>query len=96
MFEMPAISQRLSKGFVTPEKYAGQVANHLKELGFKKSIMVGHSFGTFCVRWMDLFHPELVHSRVFIDPVCFSLFTHHMVYNALYKQPRKFHEGIKY
>ncbi|KAJ3319185.1 hypothetical protein HDV06_006625 [Boothiomyces sp. JEL0866] len=92
LFEMPSITMKLDENHVLPQEYALHVANCLKELGFEKNIIAGHSLGTTCVRWMDLFHPELVHSRLFIDPVCFSLWTHHIAHNALYREPKNFHE----
>ncbi|KAI8893906.1 hypothetical protein BC833DRAFT_606866 [Globomyces pollinis-pini] len=94
LFEMPYVSMRLNDEFLLPKQFADQVSKELRSRGFTKNILIGHSFGTACVRWMDLFHSDIIHARIFIDPMCFQLFTHHMVYNALYRPASKFHEVI--
>ncbi|KAI8900423.1 Alpha/Beta hydrolase protein [Globomyces pollinis-pini] len=94
LFEMPSITMRLDDNHVLPEEYALHVAESLRSLGFYKNIIAGHSLGSLCARWIDLYHPELIHARMFIDPVCFSLWHHYICHNALYREPKNFHEAI--
>ena len=93
-FEMPSIQMKLDENHVLPKDYATHVAECLKKLELGSSIMAGHSLGTACVRWMDLFYPDLVHSRIFVDPIVFNLWEHHICHNALYRNPRTFHEAF--
>jgi pimeloyl-ACP methyl ester carboxylesterase len=92
LFEMPSIQMKLNENHVLPSEYASHVAQVLLSLGLKNNIVAGHSMGTACVRWMDLYYPELVSSRVFIDPIVFALWHHHIAHHALYRQPKTFHE----
>jgi pimeloyl-ACP methyl ester carboxylesterase len=92
LFEMPSITMRLVENHVLPKEFAAHVADCLYSLGLTRNIVAGHSIGTACVRWMDLYHPELVASRLFIDPICFQLWTHDIAHNALYRDPTNFHE----
>ncbi|EPZ32945.1 hypothetical protein O9G_005422 [Rozella allomycis CSF55] len=94
LFEMPSISMQLDDNHVLPQEYASHVAECLIGFGLKKNIVAGHSMGTACVRWLDLYYPELVYGRIFLDPICFSLWTHHIAYNALYREPSNFHEAF--
>jgi pimeloyl-ACP methyl ester carboxylesterase len=97
LFEMPSISMRLDDNHILPEEYANHVQECLTGLGLGKCIIAGHSVGTACVRWMDLYHPDIVLARIFIDPICFSLWTHHTAHNALYRTPKNLNEAfIKY
>ena len=97
LFEMPSISMQLDDNHVLPKEYSTHVSECLEGLGLSKCVFAGHSIGTACVRWMDLFYPELVLGRVFIDPICFSLWTHHIAHNALYRNPKTLNECfIKY
>lgn len=93
-FEMPSIQMKLDENHILPSEYATHVAECLKTLGLTKNIMAGHSLGTACVRWMDLFYPELVHSRIFVDPIVFNLWEHYICHNALYRKPKSFHEAF--
>jgi pimeloyl-ACP methyl ester carboxylesterase len=97
LFEMPSIQMKLDENHVLPSEFALHVNCCLLQLGFKRNIFIGHSLGTACVRWMDLYYPELVIGRIFIDPIVFSLWTHHIAYNAIYREPTTFHEAfLKY
>ena len=92
LFEMPSITMKLNDNHVLPEEFSSHVADTLLSLGLTKNIISGHSLGTACVAWMLRFHPHLVHASIFVDPVCFRLWYHHIAYNALYRTPKGFHE----
>ncbi|KAJ3306008.1 hypothetical protein HDV03_000545 [Kappamyces sp. JEL0829] len=92
LFEMPSITMKLDDNHVLPQDFSAHVADTLVSHGFTKNIVAGHSLGTACVAWMHRFHPHLIHSSLFIDPICFKLWHHHIAYNALYRKPRGFHE----
>jgi hypothetical protein len=89
---MPSITMKLDDNHILPEDFSRHVAETLLSHGFFKNIIAGHSLGTACVSWMHRFHPDLIHSSMFIDPICFKLWHHHIAYNALYREPSNFHE----
>ena len=94
LFEMPSISMKLDENHILPQDFSNHVASTLLSLSLKSAIFAGHSLGTCCVSWMLKFHPSLVKATLFVDPVCFKLWTHHIAYNALYRKPRTFHEAF--
>jgi pimeloyl-ACP methyl ester carboxylesterase len=94
LFEMPSISMIWEDNHILPKEYATHVSECLKGLKIVKCIMAGHSIGTALVRWMDLYFPEMIHGRIFIDPICFNLWTHHIAFNALYRSPRSLNEAF--
>ena len=94
LFEMPSVSMKLDDNHLFPEEFSDHVANTLADLGIDSGIFAGHSLGSCCVSWMLRFHPQLVKGTLFIDPICFKLWTHHIAYNALYRKPRNFHEAF--
>jgi hypothetical protein len=97
LFEMPSIQMKLDENHVLPKEFASHVNKCLLNLGFERNIIIGHSLGTACVRWMDLYYPELVIGRIFVDPIVFSLWTHEIAHNAIYRDPSNFHEAfLKY
>ncbi|KAJ2993046.1 hypothetical protein HDV02_002692 [Globomyces sp. JEL0801] len=89
LFEMPSVAMRLSLTHCLPEEFANLCAERLLEVGSTDNIVIGHSLGTALVRWMDYFHPNLVQHRIFVDPICFSLWTSDVAYNFVYRCPEK-------
>jgi hypothetical protein len=51
---------------------------------------IGHSYGTFYLASLVRHCPSAVNRAVFVDPVCFLLCQHSIVYNFLYRQPPPF------
>jgi hypothetical protein len=97
LFEMPFIAMKLSKNYCLPKKFSRLVFEKCQELKVKDLTLIGHSLGTIMIRWMDHYYPELVSRRVFIDPICFALWTSDIAYNFLYRKPAKFMQYfIKY
>ncbi|KAJ3314136.1 hypothetical protein HDV04_000908 [Boothiomyces sp. JEL0838] len=94
LFEMPSIAMKLNLSYCLPKEYSEKVASRLNELGLRNNILIGHSLGTMCIRWMDLYYPELVQARIFIDPVCFALWTHHIAKNYIYRDPKTIGERV--
>jgi pimeloyl-ACP methyl ester carboxylesterase len=92
LFEMPSITMKLDDNHVLPFEFSSHVAECLVSLGLFKNIVAGHSLGTACVAWMLRWFPQLVQGTVFVDPICFKLWHHHIAYNALYREPKGFHE----
>ena len=91
---MPSISMIWEDNHLLPKEYATHVTECLKVLKIRKCIVAGHSIGTALVRWIDLFYPDMVHGRIYIDPICFHLWTHHIAFNALYRSPRTLNEAF--
>jgi hypothetical protein len=87
LFEIESLSMRLDDRHLLPKDFADYVAISLSFMIDRKCIFVGHSIGTACVRWMDLYHPELVQGRIFIEPISFALWNHDIAHNALYRWP---------
>ena len=46
----------------------------LSKTQLKQCICMGHSYGTIIMSWIIQLNPTLIHSAIFIDPVCFLLF----------------------
>ena len=97
LFEKTSISMRLDRTLLLPEEYAHKIHFKLKEARIEKIVVVGHSLGTICIRWIDYYYPDIIQSRVFIDPVCFTLWTHDIAQNFMYRSPNKIrHYLLKY
>jgi pimeloyl-ACP methyl ester carboxylesterase len=93
-FEMPSIAMRATVTHCLPEKFVDSVALICAEMGFEKVYAVAHSFGTIVICWLDRYYPGLVEHRIFVDPVCFSLWTPHTMHNFLYRKPVKPHHYL--
>lgn len=97
LFEKTSISMRLDRTLLLPEEYAAKIHFKLKEARIEKIVVVGHSLGTVCIRWIDYYYPDIIQSRIFIDPVCFTLWTHDVAQNFMYRSPNKVrHYLLKY
>lgn len=66
---------------------ANAAAAALQSLDVQSACVVGHSYGTFTASRLLQLHPSLVHSMVLIDPVCFCMFTGHLIKNFVYRDP---------
>jgi hypothetical protein len=87
LFEMTSVTMRMDDRYILPKEFADYVALSLSRIVDRKCIFIGHSIGTASIRWIDMFHPEMIHSRIFIDPICFHLWSHDIAYNACYRWP---------
>jgi hypothetical protein len=97
LFEMSAIAMRLEKNHLLPHEYAHIYQQELSALGIDHVIVIGHSMGTACIAWIDKFYPGLIKARIFCDPVCFYLWSHHIVKNFVYRSPETFLQyALKY
>ncbi|KAJ3259544.1 hypothetical protein HK103_002097 [Boothiomyces macroporosus] len=94
LFEVKAVSMRLDDRHYLPTQFVADVSYGLEKAFVDKAVFVGHSIGTCCLRWMDMYAPKYIHSRIFIDPVCFLLWNHHIAYNALYRHPKTANQAI--
>ncbi|KAJ3274128.1 hypothetical protein HDV01_003411 [Terramyces sp. JEL0728] len=94
LFEVKAVSMRLDDRHYLPTQFVSDVSFGLEQLAIDQAVFVGHSIGTCCLRWMDIYAPKYIHSRIFIDPVCFLLWNHHIAYNALYRHPKTVNQAI--
>ena len=88
---------QLTSKMMLPDEYAGKVYKVLQQEKIEKIVTVGHSLGTTVMCWLDKYYPGLVHSRVFMDPVCFTLWTHDIARNFMYRNPTQLkHYLLKY
>jgi hypothetical protein len=94
LYEMASISMKLDTHYVMPSDYADLVKTSLHSLNIKKAVLVGHSLGSSCIRWIDHYHPEIVNGRIFVGPICFKLWKHDVAYNATMRWPSTAHEAI--
>ena len=78
---------KLTTKNMLPDEYAEKIYTRLKSERIEKVITIGHSLGTMVMCWLDKYYPELVHSRIFMDPVCFTLWTHDIARNFVYRKP---------
>lgn len=70
-----------------PEVVSG-VVYILDRHGVEGACVVGHSYGTMMASQLVQTNPERVQSLCLIDPVCFCMFTGHLIKNFVYKAPR--------
>ncbi|KAJ3305092.1 hypothetical protein HDV03_002019 [Kappamyces sp. JEL0829] len=87
LFEKSSISMRLSCSHLLPEDYARKIKDRLVEMDIHNVVVCGHSMGTVVICWLDHFYPGLIHGRLYLDPICFSLWTHDIAINFVYRKP---------
>jgi hypothetical protein len=87
LFEKKSISMRLCSNHLLPEQYALRIRSTLAQLDINRVVVCGHSMGTVVICWLDHFYPDLIHGRLFLDPICFSLWTHDIAINFVYRKP---------
>ncbi|WFC97971.1 hypothetical protein MYAM1_000691 [Malassezia yamatoensis] len=56
--------------------------------------VLSHSMGTIVHAWLLKEIPETIRRSIFVDPVCFQLWTPQICYRFLYKRPESFVEYI--
>jgi pimeloyl-ACP methyl ester carboxylesterase len=93
-FEMPSITMRAKVSYSLPKKYAGSVATICSDLKITKIFVISHSFGTIVSRWLDKYYLSLIDHQIFVDPVCFSLWTGVTMNNFLYRKPVLAHHYV--
>lgn len=97
LFEKGAISMQLASHYLLPEQYAKKVHEKIRAEGIDQIVVVGHSLGTMVICWLDYFYPDLIQSRLFLDPVCFALWTSDIARNFMYRSPDNMkHYVLKY
>lgn len=77
LFEINAVSQHVDPLFPYRHRFVDAYKEILSSHGYEKSIVVGHSFGTFISTWLVHDAPEVVQGFVMIDPV--TVFCHYPV-----------------
>lgn len=86
--EVPFVSLRWAKPEGNPAGHvADDIAVLLKERGYKRACVIGHSYGTAMASWLlqSLRARPLIHSLVLIDPISLLLFRSEVV-QVLYRQ----------
>lgn len=53
----------------------------------RAAIFIGHSYGTLSLAWFVKYHPSMIGRLIFIDPICFLLFTHELSYKFFHRTP---------
>ncbi|CAN0112244.1 unnamed protein product, partial [Phaeothamnion confervicola] len=88
MIELPHVSMKLGKERVpSAAEIVDNVARAMHTHGFVAATWVGHSLGSCTVATVVRARPELVHSLVFLDPVCFLLWEVNVMRNFCYLTP---------
>lgn len=72
---------------LTPHQVATSLSMMLASHGYSKATFSAHSFGTFWMSYMVKYAPDFVASLVFLDPVNFCLYNHHLARQAIYNCP---------
>ena len=90
LFELKCLSMRMNLDFILPEQFASKAVGFLAKHQITEIFAIGHSFGTACICWLDQHSPNLVSSRLFIDPICFALWTPDIARNFIYRSVNKF------
>ena len=90
LFELKCLAMRMNLDFMLPEEFAQKTIGFLQKYDISEVTAIGHSFGTACMCWLDTFYPGLIKSRIFIDPICFALWTPDIARNFMYRNATKF------
>ena len=90
LFELKCLAMRLNLEFLLPEDYSQKVGNYLEKQRITEVTAIGHSFGTACICWLDNHYPNLVKNRIYIDPICFALWTPDIARNFMYRKSTNF------
>lgn len=85
--ETPHLGMRWVSNVPSEEAVVDVIVEILGRCNVTSASVVAHSYGTFMSSRLVQRHPELVHSLVLIDPVCFVMFSGKLVTNFVY-QPR--------
>ncbi|KAF4687926.1 hypothetical protein FOZ60_003317 [Perkinsus olseni] len=86
--EVPHVAMRPYPNLPSAREMSVVVADMLTAWGYSQAHMIGHSFGTFVVRWMLAHEPSRIASLSLVDPVCFLLVKNDLLLNT----QRKAHE----
>ncbi|KAF4724716.1 hypothetical protein FOZ62_024104, partial [Perkinsus olseni] len=86
--EVPHVAMRPYPNLPSAREMSVVVADMLTAWGYSQAHMIGHSFGTFVVRWMLAHEPSRIASMSLVDPVCFLLVKNDLLLNT----QRKAHE----
>jgi len=85
LLDMKHISLRQNVDIPSSRETVACVVDMLAAWGHSEAHFVGHSFGTVVVSWI-LRNSRVALSVSLLDPICFLLFKHDIVTNALYKE----------
>jgi len=88
VLRLPHVSAQLPLPFHLPTQRDILTSIHLifQRHQLSAATWVGHSFGTIVVAWVRHEAPLLISKLILIDPVCFALWEHDIIFNFVYKQ----------
>eukprot|EP00924_Labyrinthula_sp_SR-Ha-C_P009701 snap_masked-scaffold_22-processed-gene-3.0-mRNA-1 protein AED:1.00 eAED:1.00 QI:0/0/0/0/1/1/2/0/464 len=75
LVEIHLVSQHIFPFMFKPQELTQSVKNIIGRYGYEKSVIAGHSFGSFVAAWLVKYSPEVIEHLILIDPV--SLYVHH-------------------
>eukprot|EP00927_Polykrikos_kofoidii_P060620 TRINITY_DN55560_c0_g1_i1.p1 TRINITY_DN55560_c0_g1~~TRINITY_DN55560_c0_g1_i1.p1 ORF type:complete len:679 (-),score=72.11 TRINITY_DN55560_c0_g1_i1:329-2365(-) len=84
LLDMPFISLQQRSEVPSCRETVACIVDMLTAWDHSEAHFIGHSFGTVIVSWM-LKNSQAVSSASLLDPVCFLLFKHDIMTNAIYK-----------
>jgi len=58
---------------------------HSEDHTCRPAVFIGHSYGTLSLAWFVKYHPSMIARLVFIDPICFLLFTYELSYKFFHR-----------
>jgi pimeloyl-ACP methyl ester carboxylesterase len=85
LVELPHVSMRMQARAPTVPATIREMEDALTQHGYARAVWVGHSLGSTIVAGACRLAPKRVQGAVFLDPVCFLLNHHPVVYNFLYR-----------
>lgn len=85
--EVRHLSMRPCSRVPGEDEVAADVIAALAARGVASAHVVAHSYGTFLASRIVQLHGHAVASLALLDPVCFLMFTGHLMYNFVYRSP---------
>ncbi|KAJ3205691.1 hypothetical protein HDU67_008686 [Dinochytrium kinnereticum] len=88
LLELRHVSMQLNSRVPSMEQTLESVQSVFDHVGTDQAVWIGHSLGSVVCSWVCRERPEWVSRVVFVDPVVFGLWNHHVAFNFLYRDPR--------
>ena len=74
---------------------AAALQRHAPASAPPRAAFLGHSLGTAFFASVAQQRPELIACTLLVDPICFLLYRHHVLYNFLYRTPTPLRKSLR-
>ncbi|KNC82412.1 hypothetical protein SARC_05308 [Sphaeroforma arctica JP610] len=87
LMDFPHIAMRICDDVPTVDTINETIRNFLRNDGHTSASFVGHSYGSVILARMAKTYPHLMHTSIYIDPICFLLYIPKVVNSFVYRKP---------